>query len=104
MAASRGGDATRRPSRWMLPAVGDANPQSSRSSVVFPPPDGPTIARNSPDVTSNATPASAAGPVSEYRFARPETRRTSSLTDCSVMPGENAALRKQEEPVEHVAQ
>ena len=47
------------PSFRMLPSVGASNPPMIRRSVVFPHPDGPRIARNSPsrisrEISSNA--------------------------------------------------
>ena len=49
------------------PTCGASSPATSRSSVDFPHPDGPRIARNCPGGTSSEMPSSATTPVSNVR-------------------------------------
>jgi hypothetical protein len=52
------------PSMRMSPDVGVSSPPSRWSSVLFPDPDGPTIATSSPAAMSSETPARAFTSVS----------------------------------------
>ena len=47
------------PSRWTVPCCGRTRPATTRSSVDFPLPDGPTTASTSPGATCRLTPSSA---------------------------------------------
>jgi len=51
---------TSTPASSTVPASGRSNPAISRSSVVLPEPEGPSIVKNSPSATSRSTPATAA--------------------------------------------
>ena len=81
---------TGRPSRSTVPSLGGIRPQSMRSSVVFPHPDGPTTASSSPSATSNVTSASTAGPSAAVALPEPgdaqDRRRASALVDGADSP------------------
>ena len=52
-----------RPPTAMRPASSRSNPATMRSSVLFPQPEGPSRARNSPAATSMVTPSTAGAGV-----------------------------------------
>src|SRR5262249_30194760 len=62
---------TSRPPSSTRPPSGRSNPAISRSSVVFPDPDGPSSVKNSPERTVRSVSASAT--TSPYRFLSPAT-------------------------------
>ena len=91
------------------PALAALRPQRSRSSVVLPQPDGPTIASSSPASTSNVTSLSAGRPVVRVALRRGPRRAAigsargsaasggctvsaSRVTDEPLVPGEHATL------------
>ena len=50
---------TSRPRNSTVPEVGCSTPAISRSTVVFPEPEGPSIEKNSPSAMSRSTPSAA---------------------------------------------
>ena len=119
-ARARAADETMRPARRSStsPVGRRQQPAEHRSSVVLPQPDGPTIARSSPSATSNVTSAQRRGPPPSSASRSPRRARTGAATSSTagsrgstqtgsrspVVPGENAALDEEEEPVEHVSE
>src|SRR6185503_15127934 len=74
-----------RPLTSTVPAAGSSSPSSTRNSVVFPPPFGPSTQTDSPGATSNETSSSAGGPP--YPAASASTRIVLELIGGHRMPG-----------------
>ena len=68
---------TSAPPSSMRPELGSSNPPIMRSVVVFPQPDGPSMAKKLPRSISNEMPSTAT--TSSNRFVR-STRRMSAFT------------------------
>src|SRR5262245_45007381 len=70
---AREGAVTGRPSTSTWPASGVSRPSSTRSSVVFPQPEGPRMHSTSPSVTSKVRSWKATTPTSWKRLVSPRT-------------------------------
>src|SRR5262245_40085796 len=80
----------------MRPAVAAISPSTTDRNVVLPQPEGPTIERNSPSITSRSTPSSATSRalIRGWKYSRriPCAASLTVMVSCSGAPDIEPAL------------